>query len=105
GQDRDRHDREEPDVPPVRLAEILDPEKSLGKVAAASLRELANREEEREEDRHLRQHRQTAAGRVDAVRRVELQRLLGDLLAVLAVALLDLLDLRLELLHRHRRAY
>ena len=59
---------------------------------------------ERDEDRDLEQQRQAGSQRVDLVLLVELHhRLLLSLLVVL-VLLLDLLELRLQLLHRPHRA-
>ena len=57
-----------------------------------------------EEDRQLRQHRQTAQDRVEPVLLLQLLHLQRHPLAVLAVLLLQRLDLRLQLLHLPRGA-
>ena len=57
----------------------------------------------RDEDRELDDQRQTAAQRVDAILAVEAHLFLRQLLAVVLVFLLQLLQLRLKLLHRRRR--
>ena len=60
---------------------------------------LVEQPEQREEDRHLQQDRQAGGERVGARLLVELHRLLGELLPVVAVLLLQLLDLGLDQLH------
>ena len=55
-----------------------------------------------EEDRNLDHHRQAAGHRIDAVLLIERHRLLRDALAIVAMLLLQLFDLRLQLLHRFR---
>ena len=59
--------------------------------------------EEREEDRHLHQERQTTRERVDLVLLVELHHLFVELGAVVLVLRLELLDLRLRPLHGDHR--
>jgi hypothetical protein len=60
---------------------------------------------EHEEERGLQQHRQAATERIDALFLVELHHLFVQELTVLRslVLLLELLDLRLQLLHCHHR--
>ena len=59
--------------------------------------------EEAKEDRHLDDHGQAAAERIELVVRVELLHLLGLALGVVGVALLYLLHHRLQGLHLGRR--
>ena len=64
---------------------------------------VAHDAEERQEDRHLHQERETTRERVDLVLLVELHHLFVELGAVVLVLRLELLDLRLRPLHGHHR--
>ena len=72
---------------------------SLRMPLASPFAALLSSAEEREEDRHLQQDRQAGRERVGARVLVELHRLLGETLPVVAVLLLQLLDLGLDQLH------
>ena len=67
------------------------------------LLDVAQRLEERDEDRHLQEKGQTPAERVDLVLLVELHHLFVELLAVVLVLRLELLDLGLHPLHGDHR--
>jgi hypothetical protein len=67
--------------------------------ARLTVRGEVEQAEERQEDRHLQQDRQARGERVGPGLLVQSHRLLGETLAVMAVLLLQLLDLRLEQLH------
>src|SRR6478609_9188779 len=64
---------------------------------------MKNRAIDAEEDRNLDDHRQTAGQRIHLILLVERHRFLRDLLAILAIFLLEFFDLRLQLLHRLAR--
>ncbi len=92
-------------MPGIRIGQTVEPEEVAvpdvrGVVESLAVREIVDRAVDPEEDRDLDQHRQTPRHRVYPIGLVELHRLLRETRAVLAVLLLQLLDLRLQLLHR-----
>ena len=90
--------RERDDPEQLGVAELLG---LLGGQDAlrGAVRGVVEQPEQREEDRHLQQDRQARGERVGPALLVELHRLLGETLPVVAVLLLQLLDLRLDQLH------
>src|SRR6056297_2766302 len=77
----------------IGLAEVRHPEEA----GLAQFDRLQQHPVKRDEDRNLDQDRKTAAKRVDLLLLVDLHHRLAELLAIIAVAFLQLLDARLQL--------
>src|SRR5438034_2059728 len=91
--------------------EIADPEVDAEDPAEAEERRAlqldrhGKREIERVEDRNLRDHRQAAAGGIDLVLSIEVERLPLKTLRIALVLAPERVDLRLERLHRSHRPH